>query len=135
MDNQEIFDKVVAHARKQNCKAINSETAECRYRTDDGRKCFIGALIPDELYDSKIEGLAVAFLPRTLEILGARSNRIDINSVLYSLGIQNEQMTFCSDLQKIHDRCSIDKWELSFIDIAWKYNLVYTKPDQVEITQ
>lgn len=28
----------------------------CRYRDDEGRKCAIGQIIPDELYDPAIEG-------------------------------------------------------------------------------
>lgn len=28
---------------------------DCKYRTPDGRKCAVGCLIPDELYNSRIE--------------------------------------------------------------------------------
>lgn len=28
----------------------------CRYRTPEGRRCLIGAAIPDDMYDQKIEG-------------------------------------------------------------------------------
>lgn len=31
----------------------------CRYRTSEGRKCFIGGLITDEAYSEKLEGMPV----------------------------------------------------------------------------
>jgi hypothetical protein len=55
MTNQELFDIVVAHARKQNKRAIANEV--CSYRTPEGLKCFAGALIKDEFYIPEMERL------------------------------------------------------------------------------
>lgn len=55
MTEQEIFDKVAEHLQKQGHRALN-EDGVCVYRGKNGTKCAVGALIPDELYDSKIEG-------------------------------------------------------------------------------
>src|SRR5678810_1246341 len=33
----------------------------CKYRTEDGRKCFIGQDIPDDVYDTCIEGSPISY--------------------------------------------------------------------------
>lgn len=35
--------------------AVN-DAKVCKYRTEDGRKCVVGLLIPDEKYDASMEG-------------------------------------------------------------------------------
>lgn len=52
---QEIIDKVVEHFRQQKALAWDDLTGHCRYRTSDGRKCAVGALIPDALYRKDFE--------------------------------------------------------------------------------
>ena len=61
MDKQAIFNKVVQHLRAQKSQAI--DVLGCLYRTEDGKKCAIGCLIPDELYTPNIERLGVRSLP------------------------------------------------------------------------
>lgn len=63
MTEQEIFDKVAEHLQKQGRCAMG-EDGFCVYRGEEGTKCAVGALIPDELYDSNIEGVTVADIPR-----------------------------------------------------------------------
>jgi hypothetical protein len=58
MNNQEIFDTVARHLIKQGRPAKN-ELGECAYRTDGGLSCAVGCLIPDALYDPRIEGTDV----------------------------------------------------------------------------
>jgi hypothetical protein len=54
MNAQEIFDTVARHLMTQGAQALrkkpglNDET--CAYRGDDGKKCAVGALIPDNIY-------------------------------------------------------------------------------------
>lgn len=57
MTEQELFDKVVAHLRKQGVKSV--ENGRCRYRTAEGLKCAIGILIKDEDYSTELEGCVV----------------------------------------------------------------------------
>jgi len=52
MTPQEIFDTVVAHLLQQ---GKQSKSNVCLYRSDDGLKCAIGALIPDSEYDPAME--------------------------------------------------------------------------------
>jgi hypothetical protein len=58
MDRQEIFDKVKAHLLEQGCRSVDPPVhgaAWCKYRGPRGLKCAIGALIPDEVYDPRME--------------------------------------------------------------------------------
>lgn len=55
MNRQEVFDTALNHMRQQGKRAGGKYG--CSYRTPDGLKCAVGALIPDENYDPEIEGL------------------------------------------------------------------------------
>lgn len=55
LDRQKTFDTVVQHLRAQGQQAIVD--GSCCYRTADGLKCAVGALIPDEAYTPDIEGM------------------------------------------------------------------------------
>lgn len=52
--SQEVFDTIAAHLLKQ--LEVAQEGGLCRYRTEDGLKCAAGCLIPDDLYNDRIEG-------------------------------------------------------------------------------
>lgn len=106
MNKQEIFDKVVNHARTQNQKAI--EGGQCKYRTSNGLKCFIGALIPDDKYDPYLEGHISSEVLKAIGIDYTIDNRI-----------------FLCELLIIHDQKIPDSWELEFQSFAKKHNLDY----------
>lgn len=53
MDKQEIFEKVATHLFTQGERAMGIEV--CQYRADNGRMCAVGCLIPDELYNPRME--------------------------------------------------------------------------------
>lgn len=55
MTNQEAFDTMVKHLHKQNW--VRSVLySGCAYRGNQGRKCAVGCLIPDDEYKSSLEG-------------------------------------------------------------------------------
>ncbi len=116
MAKQDTFDTVVAHARKQGCKAETNADArnvrECRYRMPCGKKCFVGILIPEDMYDPEFEGDSPegGLLSTLLEELG-----------------HNVQL--CLDLQQVHDNCDVAKWERELENVAEKHKLVYTPPE------
>ena len=60
MNNQEFFDKTLAHLKQQGVRS--AQGASCLYRGPDGTKCAIGFHIPDELYESEMEGKGVGNL-------------------------------------------------------------------------
>ena len=55
---QQHFDTVLAHLRKQGKRSTYGNRG-CAYRGTDNTKCAIGALLPDELYDPKMENRPV----------------------------------------------------------------------------
>lgn len=126
MNKQEIFNKVVEHARTQKQKAIN-KYGSCRYRTEDGLKCFVGALIPDDKYDPVIEGIN----PFSVESGGNESWEISarkMNSILTEIGYNIEHKELLLKLQSIHDSFDPSKWEDQLKSFANKYNLTYNPP-------
>jgi hypothetical protein len=56
---QSIFDRVAEHFLGMSGPAQNHK-GDCVYRTKDGDRCFVGALIKDEDYDPLIEGLSLS---------------------------------------------------------------------------
>ena len=53
MDEQTIYDTVCAHLAQQKQRAASN--GKCLYRTPDGMRCAVGCLIPDELYDPRMD--------------------------------------------------------------------------------
>lgn len=119
MTEQEIFDKVVAHARKQGCKSRaikDSGFWRCLYRGPNGTMCFAGVLIPDEDYCEKMEGYA--------------ANCDVVANYFFKRGFTEPQIVLIRNLQEIHDDVDVDSWEHSFVRTAKEYNLLYTPPTE-----
>lgn len=112
---QGIFDQVVEHLRDQGVASINAELGICAYRSPEGFKCAIGAVLTDEEYVPSMEGKSVEGLIR----LGRFPLRL--------VPVQN----VLNDLQNIHDRYDPDKWENEFRVAAIHHGLTYT-PDPKE---
>lgn len=104
---QELFDKVLAHARAQHQRAV-APNGKCRYRLPDGRKCFIGALIPDELYSSEFEGKSV-----------------DSQMIRIAAGIPSELPVLARELQHVHDAFEPEDWEQQLAIVAEKFDLEF----------
>lgn len=119
MTLQEIFDKVVAHARAQKAQAID-EFGMCWYRGLNGTKCFIGALIPDELYRPEFEGQA-CFNNCVRAAAGLEA---------YDPDDPFNQMKLATRLQGLHDCSPIEEWEGRFESIATEYGLTYNPPTE-----
>ena len=62
---QSIFDRVVEHFLGMSGPAQNHK-GDCCYRTKDGNRCFVGALIKDEDYSPSIEGISLGTEPVSL---------------------------------------------------------------------
>lgn len=60
-DPQTIFNRVVIGLFNQGRQSRN-DSVVCRYRSDNGLKCAVGLLIPDELYTPNFEGNGVRIL-------------------------------------------------------------------------
>ena len=91
MTKQEIFDKVVKHFSIQRQAAGRGVMLCCMYRTPDGRKCAVGALIPDEAYDPSCEGEGVSTLFR------------EYPDMMRVSGLTRRHEVLLIDLQRAHD--------------------------------
>jgi hypothetical protein len=74
----------------------------CLYRGPKGKKCAIGALIPDEKYESSFETHDVSSNPMIAKAAGLRSN----------------QLYLAQYLQTIHDGTHANGWRKALQDLA-----------------
>lgn len=97
MTKQEIFNTVYNGLHAQNFdKSHDDELIVCRYRDDNGRKCAVGVLIPDELYNSEMETWGIGTLiSRGIVDIGLP---IDADDSLFA-----DYRHFLSNLQSAHD--------------------------------
>lgn len=110
LTNQSAFDIVVAHARAQGCRSVDTERSmACLYRGPNGTKCFIGALIPDELYKPEMEYQSfyevIRDFPELDPILGGLSKNL------------------LDRLQYTHDYKEVCEWEKELQDTAVRFGL------------
>ncbi len=57
---KDIFDRVSTHLLAQNAVS-EDEYGSCRLRSPEGRKCAIGSLVRDDLYDEELEGVGISY--------------------------------------------------------------------------
>ena len=116
MNNQQAFNKMVRHLRKQNKRSANKDAGICRYRTYDGLRCAVGALIPNRLYDSHIEYQTIEYAMKTHPTLGEYLAGVSLNLMQH--------------MQAIHDDEPVGKWEQCFEEAAKKFSLTLPKKAQ-----
>ena len=108
MTNQETFDKVARHLLTQKARAVTEKG--CRYRTPDGLKCAVGCLIPDELYDPKMEGKTVGAVQQLhAERAGHFFREFDSGLL--------------DALQAVHDRHEVEQWPSQLLKVADLFGL------------
>lgn len=107
---QEVFDIVSRHLITQNKKSDGG--GFCAYRNPDGLKCAAGALIPDEHYNSSLEGCSWYELVAKNKVPSDHSVIID-------------------ELQMIHDGTEPTEWEQELRTLAETFNLNTTVLDEL----
>jgi len=110
MTRQQIFTKVKNHLLSQNAKAMG-KYGTCMYRTGEGLKCAVGCLIPDDVYDPKIEYKTV--------------NNLCDGMVGSFTFLKDFDKNFLRRLQVIHDNVDVKDWEKELKAFATLENLVY----------
>jgi hypothetical protein len=108
VNRQRTYDLVRDHLLNQGGRSFgldeNYHIDACLYRDPRGRRCAIGALIPDELITPYINGNSVHQLP---------------TAVLEYLGVESEQdRYFLGSLQQIHDLYYPNYWSAKLYDFA-----------------
>jgi len=95
MNAQEIFDVVAVHLVTQGTRAIDDH-GNCRYWDQEtGRKCAIGCLIPENIYDPDFEGNSVH------ELSGA--GWADLEAAVLPEDLPAWAISFLARLQETHD--------------------------------
>lgn len=103
MSYKRIYKKVRAHLLSQNMQSKFPE-GPCAYKYND-LKCAVGCLIPDELYDAKMERTGIAYIVSDVKLPTFRSK-------------------FLGDLQAIHDGRGPANWEYYLNNFAITYKEV-----------
>lgn len=126
-ERQELLDKALTGAAKQGWKQSISqdETVGCCYRGDNGLKCHVGQLIPDDQYTKDMETCSPLDLVRMI-------NDEDLRGLI----LRQEQ--FLQDLQDCHDRGRRDQllndedlWDHMKVELT-TYNLDIRDPAHYE---
>lgn len=117
---QETFDAVVKHARTQRRKS--EDHSSCLYRTEDGLKCFAGALVPDDRYRPGYEG-------PLFEYPNGSTEPGELTAIAEIIVEGGHDINFVYDLQRVHDSKEVSEWESEFSRIALEQSLVYAPPE------
>lgn len=99
-DPQEIFNRAYEGLRKQGFKQAISQDV-CQYRTEDGKRCAIGQLIPESKYRLEFEGVSIsAFDSETSD-----EDKCEVDSIIRAAGLRPSQKVriFLRHLQQCHD--------------------------------
>lgn len=118
MRRQEIFDAVVEHFIQQGAPAVIRLTnggVTCCYRTIDGLKCAIGALIPDDLYVPEMEGESVSSLFHAFPLEAKAA------------GLSRSSARFFDALQKAHDINALGPTSDGFLERLWGHMRIIAK--------
>ena len=92
----------------------------CLYHSDDGKKCFIGAVIPNDKYQPNFEHRKGSAVLASIGLLPQRplpSEGID------ALEKWSDVDSFIMQLQKIHDSIPVMYWDASLRKLAEDYHL------------
>ena len=104
-DTQEFYEYVRNYFTQPGAdRAISGETGDCVYRTATGQACAVGCAIPDELYDSIIEGRSAKCL---IENLAHGPSASKLPAHIWSPIVQlfaNVDPEFIAAAQDAHDR-------------------------------
>lgn len=123
--DQEIFDTVLAHLRKQGEPALDI-TGACVYRDGNGLSCALGCLIPDSLYTPQIETAAMFHIIDDSPTVES----ITLGEILGKIGIEPRQYKLLLDLQNAHDKLLQhfkEGWETRMREIADNHKLKWTE--------
>jgi hypothetical protein len=103
MDNKKIMDIVEPHMLNQASRSVSyiSGNEKCAYRGDDGMKCAVGVLIDDAHYSESFDmgGFPVWDESVAMAVEASLGEKLDALN-----------MTFLSELQKIHDVQPVSAW-------------------------
>lgn len=118
-----VASKVIVHLLTQGKKSVLSDQSMCKYRGEGDLKCAVGAMILDQFYTEKMEGM------------GIWNRSAVLFDVLENSGIDtsdNQIIEFLGRAQNIHDQDDVENWHKLLyklchdFDIEWRveWNLI-----------
>jgi len=124
MNKQRIFDIISDHLLTQGKQSmrtivdidgINEDEPQCAYRGEDGMKCALGILMPDEAYNETLEGGTVVGL--------------HIQDAIYEETgpLSRGDLSFLDAMQRCHDQMGVihsEWWPNRLKNLAEVYELV-----------
>ena len=127
-DPQEIFNRAYEGLRKQGFELALSQ-GTCQYRTEDGKRCAVGQLIPESKYRLEFENISIsAFDSETSD-----EDKCKIDSIIHAAGLRPSQKVriFLRHLQQCHDY-GIDPADMKrrLNNFAAKHNLTIPTESQ-----
>lgn len=125
MSKQEIFTRVAVHLLRQGRPSLMGDGA-CAYRGDDGLKCAVGVLIPDELCT-----------PGFMEFNnGSGVMSFDVQDALEKANVVDKydfnSLLFLRTLQGIHDSTPPEAWQRVLVLVANDHGLSMPRLDDID---
>lgn len=117
---QQVFDIVLTGLRAQGKASVDPD-GDCMYRGIGGCKCAAGMLIPDDVYDPKMETVSA---PMVIGRYAALAH-------LYPHSRLIDALQYAHD-QHLNSK-GINAWETEMRDIARRYGLQYTRSASVPL--
>ncbi|WP_225936182.1 hypothetical protein [Caballeronia sp. NK8] len=101
---KKIYERVSEHLLTQ--RAVSEDdNGSCRLRSPEGRKCAIGSLVNDDLYEPELEGVGISYYRHAQDgkllraLFASNVNAYDPNII-----------DLLIELEEIHDYADIDEW-------------------------
>lgn len=113
--NQSAFDEVVKHSRTQKVKSMNPDGSSCVYRGPEGNKCWIGCLIPDNVFAE----ILIKYPEANATYASAIINAVPAATELFA----DVDLDLLGLLQRTHDMEAMADWEHCLKKWAVRFNL------------
>lgn len=95
MTTQEAYEAIRTYFETEAIGLAKDGNGACQYRTDDGQKCAVGCLIPDEVYSTEMEWKNVTALFDSMPYVAGYFHGVD--------------RRFLADAQVMHDSIANDR--------------------------
>ena len=124
MSLQETFTTVATHLLTQRRRSIarlaGQAIPSCAYRGEEGLRCAVGCLIPDEEYRPEFEGCKLFSIPLDPVMDAPMHSSRCLQQILLREG---HDLGLLVELQAVHDRVRPDNWAMALSDVASRFGL------------
>jgi hypothetical protein len=101
---RDIYERVRSHLLTQQAVS-EDENGSCRLRSGEGRKCAIGSLVADTVYQPEIEGIGISYYRHAKD--GSLLRALYASEVnAYDPAI----VELLIELEEVHDDFGVEEW-------------------------